>query len=347
MKRTLLISLAAVMIAAFLLPASVPAAAEENVIVKVATVTAKRGETVEIPVTLENNTGVSACTMIPVYDPDELTVVSVKHDASVPGQSSYADKFVWFAGADHTADGPFAAVTVTVSESAPEGALLSLSFEIEPDDFSNYDEKNVPVSVVAGGVVTEGLSEIDASEVFADVKRDDWFCDSVGYAYSHGLMKGVSSSLFAPGEPMSRAMLVTVLWRAEGSPAAAGGSPFGDLREDWYGEAVAWAFSNEVIRGVSDTSFDPDAPLTREQIAAILFRYSASVGRDVSARANLDPFPDHGVISAYAVDALSWANAEGLVNGTKEGAAILLDPLGDASRAQVAAILTRYMTPPR
>ena len=184
---------------------------------------------------------------------------------------------------------------------------------------------------------------IDTSKIFKDVKEKSWFKGAVDYVYTHGLMNGMTADTFEPNSPMSRAMMVTVLWRAEGSPAANGTTPFTDLKAKWYKDAVAWAYESGVVKGTSETTFTPDAPITREQIAAIFYRYAEYKGQDVTARVGFDGFPDGTKVSKYARDAVSWAVAEGLISGTKVGDVNYLDPKGNATRAQVATILMRYL----
>ncbi|MBQ3900303.1 MAG: S-layer homology domain-containing protein, partial [Clostridia bacterium] len=144
---------------------------------------------------------------------------------------------------------------------------------------------------------------VDTSTIFKDVKSKSWFKKAVDFVYNNKLMNGMTDTTFAPNEAMSRAMLVTVLWRAEGSPAPAGTTPFTDLKAKWYKDAVAWAYENEIVKGMTATTFDPNAPLSREQIAAIMYRYSEYRGADVSGRASLDGFPDGGKTHNYAKDA--------------------------------------------
>lgn len=142
---------------------------------------------------------------------------------------------------------------------------------------------------------------------------------------------------------MTRAMLVTVLWRSAGSPNE-GTNGFTDVPADqWYTQAVAWAAQNGIVNGVGNNKFDPDAKITREQLAAVLYRYAGKVGMDVTARADLKLFPDAGSVSAYATDALSWCVANGIVNGTLEHGTAYLDPQGSATRAQVATLMSRYL----
>lgn len=178
---------------------------------------------------------------------------------------------------------------------------------------------------------------------FRDVTESDWFYDDVRFANQNGLFNGVEKDLFAPEEPMTRGMLVTVLWRLNGETAPKTATTFTDVDANaYYADAVAWAAESGVVNGIGGNKFDPEGNVTREQIAAILFRYAAFKGVDTAARANLATFPDAEKTSAYAHDALSWAVAAELVKGTKEGSTIYLDPQGSATRAQVAAILSRY-----
>lgn len=178
---------------------------------------------------------------------------------------------------------------------------------------------------------------------FRDVTESDWFYDDVRFANQSGLFNGVEKDLFAPEEPMTRGMLVTVLWRLDGETAPKAATTFTDVDANaYYADAVAWAAESGVVNGIGGNKFDPEGNVTREQIAAILFRYAAFKGVDTAARADLTAFPDAEKTSAYAHDALSWAVAAELVKGTKEGSTIYLDPQGSATRAQVAAILSRY-----
>ena len=170
-----------------------------------------------------------------------------------------------------------------------------------------------------------------------------WAHAGIDFALKQGLFNGMSATTFEPDGSMTRAMLVTVLWRLDGSRAPAGRNTFTDVPGgQWFTDAVTWAAENGVVNGIGSGRFDPDGRVTREQIATILFRYAAK-HYDTSARANLSVFPDAGQVSAYAREALAWANAAGLVNGTDNGCGLILDPQGDATRAQVAAILMRYI----
>ena len=175
---------------------------------------------------------------------------------------------------------------------------------------------------------------------FSDVTESDWFYDAATYAYENGLMDGVGMGLFAPNSETTRAQLVTILHRLAGQPAPSGDSGFSDVETGtWYTDAVAWAAQNGIVNGVSDTQFAPGDDITREQLAVILYRYATYQGYDVSQRADLSGFVDAGTISTYAQEALSWANAQGLVLGFEDDS---LRPQGTATRAQIAAVLMRF-----
>lgn len=174
---------------------------------------------------------------------------------------------------------------------------------------------------------------------FNDVPDGAWYREAVDYAVSNKLMNGTGNNEFEPESPMTRAMLVMVLWRYAGAPEEEM-SDFTDVKDDaWYAKAVAWAAENGIVGGVGNNKFDPNGNITREQMAAILFRYAQKLGLDTSARADLSGFPDGGKVSAYANDAIRWAVAEGLINGS-DGKLL---PQGNATRAQVAAILMRFI----
>ena len=176
---------------------------------------------------------------------------------------------------------------------------------------------------------------------FADVPSGSWYYDDVAYVYDTGLMTGLTATTFGPNLSTTRGMIVTILWRMENEPAAKHGCPFADVRRgSYYEQAIAWASENGIVTGFDASTFAPDRAITREQLAAILFRFAAYRGMDaVTLRENLSSFQDQAAISAYAVSALNWAVGEGLMQGTGDK----LEPTGSATRAQVAAMLRRFM----
>lgn len=174
---------------------------------------------------------------------------------------------------------------------------------------------------------------------FEDVNASDWFHEYVDFAVSNGLFGGMSETTFEPNTAMTRAMLVTVLWRYAGQPKE-GTNKFSDVPEgQWYTDAVAWAAHNGIVGGVGNHRFDPNGNITREQMATILYRYASGIGLDTTASEDLERFPDGNVVSDYAKHALRWAVAEGLINGS-DGQLL---PQGNATRAQVAAIMMRFI----
>ena len=179
----------------------------------------------------------------------------------------------------------------------------------------------------------------DVSDIFIDVAPNAWYKDAAQYAYAGGLMTGVSANEFAPDATTTRGMIVSMLARLEGVESA-NDAGFADVSDEWYATAVNWAASVGVVNGYEDGTFRPNDAITREQLAAILMNYAAYKGEDVSARASLDAYSDAENVSTWATDTMSWAVAEGYITGM---IADTLQPQGSATRAQVAAILERYL----
>ena len=172
----------------------------------------------------------------------------------------------------------------------------------------------------------------------------NWAHGVIGYAVTHDLFRGTSETTFEPETAMDRAMLVTVLWRLAGQPASSATVPFTDVSaKGYYADALAWAFENGVVRGVTETTFEPESVVTREQITAILFRYAGQRSYDISAHDELTGFSDAASVKSYAKDAISWAVAVKPIQGTNNGAGVVLDPEGSATRAQVATLLMRFV----
>ncbi len=226
----------------------------------------------------------------------------------------------------------------------------SVTFTFKPD--TGYKVKDVKVNGKSvGAVKTYTIDKLTVStriEVeftngklpFTDVRESDWFYEDVAFAYENGLFAGTSDTTFSPNASMTRAMLVTVLYRLEGQPAVNGRSGFSDVQYNgYYEDAVTWAADNGIVNGTSTTTFSPNANVTREQMAAILYRYAQHKKYNTAASSGLNGFTDHASVSGYAAASLEWAVAEKLVNGS----AGKLMPTGNATRAQVAAILHRFV----
>lgn len=225
----------------------------------------------------------------------------------------------------------------------------SVTFTFKPD--SGYKVKDVKVNGKSVGAVTtytiDKLTVSTRIEVeftdgklpFTDVHETDWFYNDVLFVYEEGLFAGTSDTTFSPNAAMTRAMLVTVLYRLEGQPAVNGRSGFSDVQYNgYYEDAVTWAADNGIVNGISTSTFSPNANVTREQMAAILYRYAQYKKYNTAASSSLNSFSDHTSVSGYAVASLQWSVAEKLVNGSNGK----LMPTGNASRAQVAAILHRF-----
>lgn len=239
--------------------------------------------------------------------------------------------------------------TVTVTASPSKGYVVDAVKVVDKDGkdvaVTEKDGKYVftmPASAVTvtGSFKTETPAPVALP--FTDVKSGNWFYDAVKYAYEQGLMTGTSATTFAPNGTMNRAMIVTVLYRLEKSPAVTGASKFTDVPAgQWYSDAVAWAAANKIVNGYDETTFGPMNAVTREQMAAILFRYEQVKGlENVTLEENLNRFPDQNKISAYAIPALQWAVGQKIINGNADGT---LDPTGTATRAQVAQIFTNLL----
>lgn len=255
--------------------------------------------------------------------------------------------------------------TISVDRYATEGDDVTIT--VSPDEAYLLDEltvtaggKEVEVKDNGDGTYTFKMPSADAKIVvtfaedpdwepepeepampFTDVNDNDWFYDVVLYAYDNGLMTGVSATEFAPNQTTTRGMIVSMLARLEGVTNAEDAG-FADVAaNDWYATAVNWAASVGVVNGYEDNTFRPNAPITREQMAAILYNYADYKGYDVSARADLSDYADAADVSSWAEDVLSWANAEGLINGMT---ATTIDPQGATTRAQTAAMFERFLT---
>lgn len=195
------------------------------------------------------------------------------------------------------------------------------------------------MTVYAGWRVDENPGT--GANPFTDVSEKDWFYGDVMFVYENGLMLGTSKTLFSPHGTATRGMMATILWRMEGSPAPKGKNSFTDVEAGkWYADAITWTAENSIFAGYGKDKFGPDDPITREQLAAIFYRYADYKGYDLTVKGNLDKFKDADKITDYAKTAMQWAVGSGLVKG-KSGN--LLDPQGTATRAEIAAMLHRFI----
>lgn len=246
---------------------------------------------------------------------------------------------------------PISEGTVTVRRSGTGGSTVTPTpSEPEPDTGEDSPSGNRKPYVVGGGSTGSPVEDVSTAAplespaetrvpAFTDVPPTEWYASAVSYVYRYGMMSGTSATAFSPNTATNRAMIVSILYRLEGSPAAGSGN-FPDVAAgQYYTGAVAWAAENGIVSGGTDGRFHPDGMITREQLAAILYRYAQFKGYTMASPASLAAFSDADAVSAYAREAMGWAVAQGLISGTNRGT---LDPLGGATRAQAASILMRF-----
>lgn len=197
----------------------------------------------------------------------------------------------------------------------------------------------VTIQVVFRPEECDGGADCPAS-LLIDVDKNAWYHKSVDYMIENGMMNGTSETTFLPDSAVTRGMIVEILYRLEGEPGVKIAAEFSDVADgQYYADAVAWAAGNEIVTGYSKEKFGPDDAITREQLAAILYRYAQYKNIDVTRTADLSGYTDTAQISAYAETAVKWANAEGLITGVTD---TMLKPAGTATRAQAAEILMRF-----
>ena len=218
-----------------------------------------------------------------------------------------------------------------------EAETLNFEAAAEIDQDGNVKIPFTHASQYAIVIDDHSHATVPVSEIFIDIAPDAWYKDAVQYAYDNGLMTGVSATKFAPEATTTRAMIVSILARLEGATSAQAAG-FADVSDEWYATAVNWAANVGVVNGYEDNTFRPNTAITREQLAAILMNYASYKGQDVSARADLSNYTDQP--SIWATETMQWAVAEGLISGVTN---TQLQPQGNATRAQVAAILQRFL----
>ena len=299
-------------------------------------VTAVGAGTATITVTTEDGKKTATCTVtvrpdIPPANPNYRITVEATQGGTVTADPTAAK----------------AGATVTLTPAPEEG--YEVGEVTVTDRFGNAVEVTENADgtytfTMPNGQVSVNVTfvEMEAEPLpFTDVKEGDWFHDAVRYVYDNGLMEGVGDGQFAPNATTNRAMVVTILYRLAGEPDVSGDVGFADVESGlWYSNAVLWAAEKGIVNGISETEFAPAGDLTREQLATVLYRYAESMGFDVSASVDLSGFPDAGDIQSYATQALSWAVAEGLLQGFEDDS---LQPGGTATRAQIATILMRFL----
>lgn len=289
--------------------------------------------------------------------------VSVQKNASSSSGSSGDSSSARYAISIETVKGGSVEVTPAKADRGDKVSLHAIpddGFVLDSIRVTDKNKKEITLTEQSGGRFTFTMPASDVSVLpvfkegqkperpaasfsgslpFRDVPEKEWFYSAVQYVYGNGIMSGTDPELFSPNVTTTRGMIVTILYRLEGRPAATA-APFLDVpASQYYAPAVAWASDSGIVSGYGEGLFGPEDPISREQMASILYRYARYKGYDVSASADLSGFTDIGTLSPYAAPAMQWANANGLVSGTTP---TTLEPSGSAVRAQVASILMRF-----
>lgn len=301
----------------------------------------ERWEVVGGGVTVENN----AFTM-----PAQPVTVKAIFDRNSSGSSSYtittpdAEHGTVAASPSRASSGTTVTITVTPDEGYELGELIVTDANGDEVDLTRESATKYTFEMPRSRVTVAASFVESAPEPlpFDDVDDGDWFADAVRFVYENGMMNGTGDTTFAPDDTTSRSMIVTILYRLEGEPVVDDAMDFSDVAGDaWYTDAVRWAAGEGIVGGYGNGLFGSDDAVTREQLAAILYRYAVYKGYDVSIGedTNLLSYDDFADLSEYAIPAMQWACGTGIVNGTSEST---LTPQGEAERAQVAAMLMRF-----
>ena len=301
----------------------------------------ERWEVVSGGVTVENN----AFTM-----PAQPVTVKAIFDRNSSGSSSYtittpdAEHGTVAASPSRASSGTTVTITVTPDEGYELGELIVTDANGDEVDLTRESATKYTIEMPRSRVTVAASFVESAPEPlpFDDVDDGDWFADAVRFVYENGMMNGTGDTTFAPDATTSRSMIVTILYRLEGEPVVDDAMDFSDVAGDaWYTDAVRWAAGEGIVGGYGNGLFGSDDAVTREQLAAILYRYAVYKGYDVSIGedTNLLSYDDFEDLSEYAIPAMQWACGTGIVNGTSEST---LTPQGEAERAQVAAMLMRF-----
>lgn len=224
----------------------------------------------------------------------------------------------------------------TLSVTDNRGTELDVKYEGDSVYSFKMPARRVEIQVSFREIPPESLP-------FTDIADNAWYADAVRYVYKHGLMAGTSATTFAPDVTTSRSMIATILWRMAGSPVVNYAMTYTDVAQgQWYSEAVRWATSEGIVGGYGNGLFGTNDPITREQFAAMLYRFAQEQGYDVSIgeNTNILSYTDVADLSEYAISAMQWAVGAGIINGTGDGST--LTPQGQATRAQAAVMLTRF-----
>lgn len=369
--------LAGLLLAIALVAGSIPAAsAAGSAKVSLSSGTVKAGGSVTLTVSIKDNPGLAAWMLYFYYDTDVFTVdpekdikaagkfssgsmlgntiSALKAGGDYTGRAGKDGVFaLWFNATNVTGDGAMLTITLHSAEDAPNGShTIGLGYSAY--DTCNEQLEDVALSTSGGTItVTGGTSggsgsSGDYEEIpeFTDVDGH-WAYDYIVDAAELELMEGTGNSLFKPDKTLTRAEFVTVLWRAMGEPRAKKASTFTDLKGDWYKDAVAWAQENDIIKGTGGTQFEPDGTISREQVAVILHRLAGSpTGMEIMFGSMYDnQYTDSGKISSWAKASVYWALNSQIYCGVRSEYVKnnKLAPLDDATRAQIAVMMVRYL----
>ena len=254
----------------------------------------------------------------------------IRFSCSTPGATIYYNSN--YTSLSYTPTAPYDGTAVKLPKSDFKDGSVTMTVQAVKEGYTDAGVQTLTLK--------PGGTETAWSNPYRDVSDSNWYYENVKYVTEEGLFDAVSAGSFGPDQPMTRAMLVTALYRMSGSPAVTSGTSFTDVAAgDSCADAVAWAYKNGVVNGTSATTFEPSASITREQITAMFYRYAQVEGADTSASAQLSAYTDAASVSAYAQPSMRWCVGAGLVNGMT---ATTLAPKGTATRAQVAAMVQRF-----
>lgn len=313
---------------------------------RLSSATAKAGDTVKLTISMEHNPGLIAMILDLQYDPKQLALVSAEDERLLAGglftsnPASIPFVLYWddsLAAQNNTGNGILATLTFRILSGCEEAEV---SVTQRSSSTFNKEMQDV-IFRIENGIVRKEKTEQPPvpKKTFKDVKKTDWFYAAVQFVTERGLMNGTSAEQFSPQEFTNRAMIATALWRLAGSPSVDYDMSFQDVPVGkWYTEAIRWAQMTGLVNGYNNDTFGTADEITREQMATILYRYAARMGKATDMNDTLC-FSDASKVSAWADKAVRWCVREGFLNGKGNG---ILDPKGKAKRCEVAAILQRF-----
>ena len=292
-----------------------------------------------IPVSLQEGENTITVRVQNADGQNTYTLHITRSEPSVPGADEYViSATANFGGTISPSGKTQVASGATQNYTITPGYCYAIS-DVKVDGKSIGNSSSYTFSKVTANHTIEAIFAADLQGVYTDVPNGVWYYDAVAFATNQGMMDGVGKQRFQPEQAVTRAMVVTVLYRKAGSPPSTNSSSLTDVPADtWYTKAVAWAEENNIVAGYNDHTFRPEQSVTREELATFFMRYAAWAGQNTSNRADLSDFADHNQIGSWALDAMQWANAEGIIYGRS---ADLLVPKGSTKRCELATMLMR------